>query len=73
MPALVMLILGLLAVGLVIGVVGLVVGLIVAVVALAIKVAPLFLIGYVVVKLIQRTERSHAALRPRGDAWLDVR
>ena len=69
MGAVVMLVAVVVAIGLLIGVVGLVM----AAVALAIKVAPLLLIGYVVVKLIQRGERRGMALRPHRDAWLDVR
>jgi hypothetical protein len=70
MGAVVMLVAVVLAIGLIAGVIGLVV----AMLALAVKVAPLLLIGYVVVKLIQRSERRSVVLRPRGgEAWLDAR
>jgi hypothetical protein len=55
----------------VIGVAGLVVGLLVAAVAMLVKVAPMLLIGYAAVKLIQRSERRRPALRASDGAWLD--
>jgi hypothetical protein len=74
MGAVVMLIAAVVAAAAVVGIVGLVVAMVVAAVVLAVKVLPLFLIGYGVVKLIQRSERPGRGALTRADgAWLDVR
>ena len=49
---------------------GVVFGLVVGLLALAVKVLPIVLIGWVVVKLIQRSERNRA-LGGSDRRWLD--
>lgn len=50
---------------------GLAFGLVGLVLALAFKVLPLLLIGWVVVKLIQRSERPRSRISAADRAWLD--
>jgi hypothetical protein len=52
---------------------GLVFGIVGLAVALAVKVVPLLLVGYVIVKLVQRGERcgSRSRLSAADRAWLD--
>jgi hypothetical protein len=73
MGALMAIVMAAVAASLVIGLVGMVVSLMVGAVVMAIKLIPLFLIGYVVVKLVRRGEASRPALRRSDSAWLDTR
>jgi hypothetical protein len=50
---------------------GVVVGLVVGLLALAVKVLPIVLIGWVVVKLVQRAERPRGMLSAADQRWLD--
>ena len=50
---------------------GVVVGLVVGLLALAIKVLPIVLIGWVVVKFVQRAERPRGVLSAADQRWLD--
>lgn len=50
---------------------GLAFGLVGLVLALAFKVLPILLVGWLVVKLIQRTERPRSRLSASDRAWLD--
>jgi hypothetical protein len=58
------------AIGLVLGILGLVFGLALGLLALTIKLLPILLVGWVVVKLIQRAERPRA-LSASDQRWLD--
>ncbi|MFL5540040.1 MAG: hypothetical protein ACJ8J0_13700 [Longimicrobiaceae bacterium] len=50
---------------------GVVLGLVVGLLALAVKVLPIVLIGWVVVKLVQRAERPRGMLSAADQRWLD--
>ena len=71
MGVIVFLVVAVVAIGVLMGVIGLVVGLL----GLAIKLVPLLIIGYVVVKVIQRLERPRggAVTTTSRDSWLDTR
>lgn len=51
---------------------GLAFGILGLMIALAVKVLPLLLVGWVVVKLIQRGERPRGRLSSSDRAWLDT-
>ena len=59
-------------IGLVLGLLGLVFGVVAGLLGLTIKLLPLLLVGWVVVKLIQRAERKKA-LGAADRHWLDSR
>lgn len=61
-----------LVMGLVLAVVGTVFGLAFGALALALKILPLLLVGWVIVKLVQRAERPRG-LSAADRAWLDSR
>jgi uncharacterized membrane protein YraQ (UPF0718 family) len=61
------LVVGVVVIGLVLAVFGVAVGLL----ALVIKVLPIVLIGWVVVKLVQRAERPRGTLSASDQRWLD--
>jgi hypothetical protein len=72
MGAIVFLIVAVFAIAVMIGVVGLVAGLL----GLAIKLIPVVVIGYIVVKVIQRLERpggTAVTRSSRDSSWLDTR
>ena len=69
MAFLVMLVLAVVAAAVVIGVFGMMV----AGLVMAVKLIPLLLVGYVVVKVIQRVERPRGALTVSERSWLDTR
>jgi hypothetical protein len=64
-------IVGLVAVSIVFALVAAVFGLAFGAVALLFKLLPVLLIGYVVVKLVQRSGRSHGRLTGSDQRWLD--
>lgn len=64
-------IVGLVAVSIVFALVAAVFGLAFGAVALLFKLLPLLLVGYVVVKLVQRSGRSRGRLTGADQRWLD--
>ncbi len=62
---------GLVAVSIVFALAAAVFGLAFGAVALLFKLLPLLLVGYVVVKLVQRSGRSHGRLAGPDQRWLD--
>jgi hypothetical protein len=64
------LVVGVVVIGLVLGLLGLVFGLAVGLLGIALKLLPFLLIGWVVVKLVQRSRR-HDALGGADRRWLD--
>ncbi|HET7461802.1 MAG TPA: hypothetical protein VFJ82_11170 [Longimicrobium sp.] len=66
------LVVGVVALGLAIGVLGMVFGVGVALLALTIKLLPILLVGWVVVKLVQGGERRRA-ISSADQRWLDGR
>jgi len=58
-------------IGVVLGILGLVFGLAVGLLALTVKLLPILLVGWVVVKLIQRAERPRHVLSASDQRWLD--
>jgi len=58
-------------IGVVLGVLGLVFGLAVGLLALTIKLLPVLLVGWVVVKLVQRADRPRRVLSSADQRWLD--
>ena len=59
------------AIGLVLGLLGLVFGLAVGLLALTVKLLPVLLVGWVVVKLVKRSERPAHVLSASDQRWLD--
>lgn len=59
-------------IGLVMGALGLVFGLVAGLLALTIKLLPILLVGWVVVKLVQRSSRPKG-LSAADQRWLDSR
>jgi len=50
---------------------GMVLGVVLGLLALALKLLPIVLIGWVVVKLVQRAERPRGVLSAADQRWLD--
>jgi len=65
------LVVGVVVIAVVLALLGLVFGLAVGLLALAIKLLPIVLIGWVVVKLVQRAERPRGVLSASDQRWLD--
>ena len=65
------LVVGVVVIGLVLALLGVVFGVAVGLLALTLKVLPILLIGWVVVKLVQRAERPRAVLSRSDQRWLD--
>jgi hypothetical protein len=65
------LVVGVVVIGVVLALLGIVFGLAVGLLALAVKVLPIVLIGWLVVKVIQRAERPRGALSASDQRWLD--
>jgi hypothetical protein len=65
------LVVGVVVIGLVLGLLGLVFGLAVGLLGLALKLLPIVLVGWVIVKLVQRAGRRHDALGSSDQRWLD--
>ena len=65
------LVVGVVVIGVVLALLGMVFGLAVGLLALAVKVLPIVLIGWLVVKVIQRAERPRGALSAADQRWLD--
>lgn len=65
------LVVGVVVIGLVLALLGVVFGVAVGLLALTLKVLPILLIGWVVVKLVQRSERPRDALSKSDQRWLD--
>jgi len=65
------LVVGVVVIAVVLAVLGLVFGLAVGLLGLVIKLLPIVLVGWVVVKLVQRAERPRGALSASDQRWLD--
>lgn len=65
------LVVGVVVIGLVLGLLGLVFGVAVGLLALTVKLLPLLLVGWVIVKLVQRSDRRRGALSAADQRWLD--
>jgi hypothetical protein len=63
--------LALVALGVVLGVVGMIFGLAIGIVGLVLKLAPILLVGYVVLKLVERSRRPKGYVGAGDRRWLD--
>jgi hypothetical protein len=65
------LVVGVVVIGLVLALLGMVFGVAVGLLALTLKLLPILLVGWVVVKLVQRSVRPRATLSRSDQRWLD--